>query len=385
MKFSTVSASLLFMAIPAIVSAHGGNDDPNVIHACINNLTKIARVVGVNGSCIDSQNPWDETPAHWDIRGPAGPQGPQGPQGATGATGPQGPMGPQGAKGDAGVAGAQGAQGPAGPKGDAGAAGAIGPQGGQGATGATGAAGDTGQRGLTGETGAAGSSGSPGSSTTVEDVAVGGACGSERAGAKITDGAGNTSIICDGMSGPAGATGPTGPAGIAIQKRAAPPCFDDAHRYVNCGNGTVTDTVTGLTWLRTANCFSADKAYAAANQLAGALADGQCGLTDGSSAGDWRLPTKAEWLATMASAKAFGCLFSFAALTDDAGTTCYATGRSSSFTGVPRSSAGALYWSSSAVENQPARAEWVNIYEAGGADALKTDANYAVWPVRAGR
>jgi len=25
------------------------------------------------------------------------------------------------------------------------------------------------------------------------------------------------------------------------------------------------------------------------------LADGQCGLTDGSSGGDWRIPTKEEW------------------------------------------------------------------------------------------
>jgi hypothetical protein len=228
-------------------------------------------------------------------------------------------------------------------------------------------------------------SGSPGSSATVEDVAAGGACGNGRAGAKITDGAGNTSIICDGVSGPAGPTGPTGPAGIAIQARAAPPCFDDAHRYVNCGNGTVTDTVTGLTWLRTGSCFSADKTYAAANQLAGALADGQCGLTDGSSPGDWRLPTKAEWLTTMSRAKAFGCLFSFAALTDDAGTACYATGSTSSFTGVPRSgTAGAQYWSSSALENQPTRAEWVDLYEAGGTDAPKT-ASYSVWPVRARR
>ena len=27
---------------------------------------------------------------------------------------------------------------------------------------------------------------------------------------------------------------------------ADPPCFDNANRYVNCGNGTVTDTATGL-------------------------------------------------------------------------------------------------------------------------------------------
>jgi hypothetical protein len=138
-----------------------------------------------------------------------------------------------------------------------------------------------------------------------------------------------------------------------------------------------------LTWLRTANCFPADKTYRAANQLAGALADGQCGLTDGSSAGDWRLPTKAEWLATMAHARALGCLFSFVALTDDGGTACYGTGLASSFTGVPTSAAdGARYWSSSAAENQPARAEWVDIYQGGGTDSLKTTASFAAWPVR---
>jgi Protein of unknown function (DUF1566)/Collagen triple helix repeat (20 copies) len=417
MKFSTVSAALLFMAIPAIVGAHEGNDDPNVIHACVNNSSKIARIVGVTGSCLGPQSGWPETAVHWDITGPSGPQGPRGAIGLTGATGPQGPIGPQGTKGDAGVAGPQGAQGPAGPKGDTGAAGAIGPQGTtgahgaagdagpqgpagakgdtgaagaigpQGATGAQGVAGDTGPQGPAGAAGAAGSPGTPGTGATVEEVAAGGACGTERAGAKITDGAGNTFIVCDGTSGPAGPTGPTGPtgpAGTVSLKRAAPPCFDDAHRYVNCGNGTVTDTVTGLTWLRTANCFSADKTYGTANQLAGALADGQCGLTDGSSAGDWRLPTKAEWLATMARAKALGCLFSFVALTDDSGTVCYGTGLTSSFTGMPSSTAGA-YWSSSAVENQPARAEWVDIYQAGGPDAVKTAANYSVWPVRAGR
>ena len=86
---------------------------------------------------------------------------------------------------------------------------------------------------------------------------------------------------------------------------AAPPCFDNANRYVNCGNGTVTDTVTGLIWLQNANCFS--EIYSAANQAAAGLAAGQCGLTDGSSAGDWRLPTKAEWQATIARAVGLAC------------------------------------------------------------------------------
>jgi hypothetical protein len=36
-------------------------------------------------------------------------------------------------------------------------------------------------------------------------------------------------------------------------READPPCFDNLNRYVDCGNGTVTgtvtDTVTGLIWL----------------------------------------------------------------------------------------------------------------------------------------
>src|SRR5262249_62210111 len=38
---------------------------------------------------------------------------------------------------------------------------------------------------------------------------------------------------------------------------------------------------------------------AAANAAPASLDSVQCALTDGSVAGDWRLPTRAEWLATM--------------------------------------------------------------------------------------
>jgi hypothetical protein len=45
----------------------------------------------------------------------------------------------------------------------------------------------------------------------------------------------------------------------------------------------------------------------AAVGVVGALAEGQCGLMDGSSPGDWRLPTQAEWLATVAPTLERGC------------------------------------------------------------------------------
>jgi hypothetical protein len=77
-----------------------------------------------------------------------------------------------------------------------------------------------------------------------------------------------------------------------------PPCFDMTHRFVNCGNGTVTDTVSGLIWLYDASCFG-DQDWPTANQSAAGLATGSCGLSDGSRVGDWRLPTKEEWVGIM--------------------------------------------------------------------------------------
>jgi len=165
----------------------------------------------------------------------------------------------------------------------------------------TGAAGPTGPQGVQGPAGPIGPTGAPGSAGPI------------------------------GSTGPQGTTGPTG-----TVTHAAPPCFDNTNRYVNCGNGTVTDTVTGLVWLRNASCTFgalAFKSYSAANQAAAGLAAGQCGLTDGSSPGDWRLPTQAEWQATVARAVALGCTAGAATLTNDPGTGCLGAGPTS-FTGV---------------------------------------------------
>ncbi|MCP3979406.1 MAG: choice-of-anchor C family protein [bacterium] len=64
-------------------------------------------------------------------------------------------------------------------------------------------------------------------------------------------------------------------------------------RFLDNSDGTVTDNLTGLIWLKDANCFGHDgwaNALSASNSLAG----GSCGLTDGSIAGDWRLPNVRE-------------------------------------------------------------------------------------------
>ena len=64
-------------------------------------------------------------------------------------------------------------------------------------------------------------------------------------------------------------------------------------RFTDNGDGTVTDNLTALIWLKNANCFGA-KNWATALSDANALASGSCGLSDGSIAGGWRLPNGNE-------------------------------------------------------------------------------------------
>lgn len=75
----------------------------------------------------------------------------------------------------------------------------------------------------------------------------------------------------------------------ALQKGAASP----NPRFTDNGNGTITDNLTELIWLKNANCFS-QRTWVNALTAANNLANGQCGLTDGSVAGDWRLPNRNE-------------------------------------------------------------------------------------------
>ena len=94
----------LSLALPLVASAHSGNNDPGVIHACVSNSTLAVRIVGVAGSCLTSPASKVETAVHWSIVGPPG---------ATGAIGPAGPAGPQGPSGVAPLAGFSCAEGQA--------------------------------------------------------------------------------------------------------------------------------------------------------------------------------------------------------------------------------------------------------------------------------
>lgn len=64
-------------------------------------------------------------------------------------------------------------------------------------------------------------------------------------------------------------------------------------RFVDNNNGTVSDSATGLVWLKDASCLGAQP-WSQALSVARGLANGACGLKDGSSPGQWRLPTMLE-------------------------------------------------------------------------------------------
>jgi Protein of unknown function (DUF1566) len=66
-------------------------------------------------------------------------------------------------------------------------------------------------------------------------------------------------------------------------------------RFLRSGDGTVTDRLTGLVWLEDVGCLALSTvSWTAALAAAEGLAQGSCGLTDGSVAGDWRLPNVNE-------------------------------------------------------------------------------------------
>ena len=64
-------------------------------------------------------------------------------------------------------------------------------------------------------------------------------------------------------------------------------------RFTDNGDGTATDNLTGLIQLKNADCFGPRTWQQALDDCNG-LSAGYCGLTDGSSEGDWRLPNRRE-------------------------------------------------------------------------------------------
>jgi hypothetical protein len=265
-----ILTSLIFASIQSYA------DD--IIYGCINKTNGLLRVVDSPNKCLVP-----EIGIYWNKVGLQGEQGPEGPQG------PIGPQGPKGDKGDTGATGPQGDKGLTGDKGDKGDMGAIGPQGPPGEIGPEGPQGEPGQDGADG--------------LHCWDLNADGECDSDED--KNNDG------LCDALDcqgepvyGGVPVTGQTtiyetGDDGD-LQKGVQWP----APRFTDNANGTVTDNFTGLIWPKLAKCPWQGRSWSEAMAVANSLYDGwtgddfggDCGLSDGSSAGDWRLPNVRELL-----------------------------------------------------------------------------------------
>ena len=159
-------------------------------------------------------------------------------------------------------------------------------------------------------------------------------------------------------------------------------------RFTDNADGTVTDNLTGLIWLKNANCFG-ERTWFEALDLASSLRNGECGLSDGSVEGDWRLPNVLE----LQSLVHFG--FVDPAVPDTLGQGKCQNG--DPFLNVQSW----FYWTSTTYEicsrTDPDSAWCVNMFDghlaSGGGDAVDCYAGsliftknhrFLVWPVRGG-
>jgi hypothetical protein len=134
-------------------------------------------------------------------------------------------------------------------------------------------------------------------------------------------------------------------------------------RFTDNSNGTITDNLTGLIWLKNANCTGA-LTWANALIWSNNLASGVCGLTDGSTAGQWRLPNINELESLVDLSKVNPALS----------------------TGHPFTSVQPLYyWSSSSNASYISTAWSVFMNRGSLYSSDKANSTDSVWPVRAGQ
>ncbi len=139
-------------------------------------------------------------------------------------------------------------------------------------------------------------------------------------------------------------------------------------RFTDNSDGTVTDNLTGLIWLKDANCFG-KRSWATALTDANKLNNGECSLSDGSVEGDWRLPNVRE----MQSLIHYG--FWDPAVPNTAGTGKWTAG--APFSGVQSD----YYWSSTTYPSWTSIAWRVFLSDGHVFYEDKTVACH-VWPVR---
>ncbi len=148
--------------------------------------------------------------------------------------------------------------------------------------------------------------------------------------------------------------------------------WNGATRFTVNGDGTITDTLTGLIWLQNADCTDVlggvDKStgylsWAAALTWSNNLASGHCGLTDSSTVGQWRLSNRKELKSLINRGNANNDILL----------------ESMGFTGVK-----GYYWSSSTYANVNTKAWYVGMY-GGLMDYADKGGHAYVWPVRGGQ
>lgn len=131
-------------------------------------------------------------------------------------------------------------------------------------------------------------------------------------------------------------------------------------RFTDKGDGTVKDNLTGLIWLKDANCFSESTWHNALSDC-NALSTGSCGLTDGSSEGDWRLPNVNELISLVDRGRYLPALSS----------------------GHPFSNVQSYYyWSATTNIPSPTLYAWVVSMSSGEVASRNKPFTYYVWPVR---
>lgn len=133
-------------------------------------------------------------------------------------------------------------------------------------------------------------------------------------------------------------------------------------RFTDNGNGTVTDHLTDLVWLRNAGCIP-PVTWNAALDAANGLNGNQCGLSDNSVAGEWRLPNVSE-LESLIDLSGF--------------TPAIPSGHP--FIGLESS----MYWTSTSHAHYSGNAWSINLFDGTVGGDLK-NVNYRVLPVRGGR
>lgn len=150
-------------------------------------------------------------------------------------------------------------------------------------------------------------------------------------------------------------------------------------RFTDNGDGTVTDNLTSLVWTKDASCegeqgqklWKSGSNYPAL-EYCNTLEDGTCDLHDGSSTGDWRLPSVRE----LQSLIHYG--YNGPAVPDTAGTGKWSP--DDPFLNVKSS----YYWSSTTYDAGAASAWNVYFHFGHVASAGKESFAHYVWCVRDG-